>query len=69
LVGDSGEIDPEIYGAVARRFPQQVAGILIRRVGGPRDTPARYQRAFRGVPSSVVRLFREAAELGGLRPE
>ena len=66
LVGDSGEIDPEIYGAMARKFPQQVIGILIRQVGGPRDNPLRYQRALRGVRPSAMRLFRDAAELGGV---
>ena len=30
LIGDSGQHDPEIYGAVARKHPNQVAGILIR---------------------------------------
>jgi phosphatidate phosphatase APP1 len=67
LVGDSGEIDPEIYGAMARKFPRQVAGIYIRQMDGPRNTPLRYQRAFRGVRYEVVRLFREAGELADLR--
>ncbi len=63
LVGDSGEIDPEIYGAMARKFPGQVATIFIRQLAGSRDTTARYQRAFRGVRECGVRLFREASEL------
>jgi phosphatidate phosphatase APP1 len=63
LVGDSGEADPEIYGAMARRFPDQVAGIFIRQIHGRRDTAARYERAFREVPEPTVRLFREADEL------
>jgi hypothetical protein len=32
LVGDSGEKDPEVYGHVARLYPQQIVQILIRRV-------------------------------------
>jgi hypothetical protein len=67
LVGDSGELDPEIYGAMARKFPRQVAGVFIRQIPGPRDTPARYQRAFRGVRYEVVRLYREAADLADVR--
>jgi hypothetical protein len=67
LVGDSGEIDPEIYGAMARKFPRQVAAIFIRQLSGPRDTTARYQRAFRGVRECAVRLFREADELAAAR--
>ncbi|MEX2174558.1 MAG: App1 family protein [Pirellulaceae bacterium] len=69
LVGDSGEIDPEIYGVLARRFPQQVAGIYIRQIEGPGDTPARYQHALRGVPYEVVRLFHTAEELQDVRLE
>jgi phosphatidate phosphatase APP1 len=63
LVGDSGEHDPEIYGVMARKYPGQVTGVFIRQVEGPRDTAARYQRAFRGVPYEVVRLFRDPDEL------
>jgi phosphatidate phosphatase APP1 len=69
LVGDSGEIDPEIYGAMARKFPQQVAGIYIRQLGDRRDTPARYQRALRGVRPGAVRFFREASDLADVRLE
>jgi phosphatidate phosphatase APP1 len=63
LVGDSGEHDPEIYGAIARRFPQQVAGIFIRRLGGPSSKRRRFASAFEGVDSSIVRLFRHAWEV------
>lgn len=67
LVGDSGEIDPEIYGAMARRFPRQVAGILIRQLDGPKNAPARYAKAFRSVPFDLVRLYRDASELADLQ--
>jgi phosphatidate phosphatase APP1 len=33
LVGDSGEKDPEVYGAFARRYPDRVVAIWIRNVG------------------------------------
>jgi phosphatidate phosphatase APP1 len=69
LVGDSGELDPEIYGAMARKFPRQVAGVYIRQLGGKRDTPARYQRAFRRVRYEVVRLFRDADALADVQIE
>jgi phosphatidate phosphatase APP1 len=68
MVGDSGEHDPEIYGAMARRYPRQLAGILIRQLDGPRNSPSRYARAFRGVPYDAVRLYRDAADLADLRP-
>jgi phosphatidate phosphatase APP1 len=63
LVGDSGEHDPETYGALARRYPRQVVGLLIRQLGGPSDTRRRYARAFRSVDASLVRLYRDAEEL------
>jgi phosphatidate phosphatase APP1 len=67
LVGDSGEADPEIYGAMARKYPLQVAGIYIRQLGGPKDAPARYAKAFRCLPESGFRLYREAQELAEVR--
>jgi phosphatidate phosphatase APP1 len=67
LVGDSGEADPEIYGAMARLFPRQVAGIMIRQLDGPKNSPARYAKAFRRVPYDTVRLYRDACELTDVR--
>ena len=67
LVGDSGEADPEIYGAMARRFPQQIAGILIRQIDGAKNSPTRYSKAFRRVPYDAVRLYRDAGELADVR--
>lgn len=37
LVGDSGERDPEIYGALRAEFPGRVAAIFIRDVGRPSE--------------------------------
>jgi phosphatidate phosphatase APP1 len=68
LIGDSGEHDPEIYGAMARRYPHQIAGILIRQLDGTRNSQARYARAFRQVPYDAVRLYQGAADLADLRP-
>ncbi len=67
LVGDSGEHDPEIYGALARRYPHQVVGILIRQLTGERSLRRRYARAFRRVDVSQLKLFEHASELAGLR--
>jgi hypothetical protein len=63
LVGDSGEHDPEIYGAMARRFPNQIVGVYIRELPEAVVTRRRFLRAFRGVNPAAVRLFREAEEL------
>jgi hypothetical protein len=62
LVGDSGERDPELYGALARRFPRQVIGIWIRQLESLPELK-RYVRAFRGVPQGCWHLFRSAEEL------
>ncbi len=63
LVGDSGEHDPEIYGALARRFPQQIAGIYIRHLDTKHSHPRRYARALRKIDPARVLIFREATEL------
>jgi hypothetical protein len=67
LVGDSGERDPEIYAALARRYPDQVTRVLIRDVNQA-DTN-RYAQAFRGVSPEVLTVFRDPAQIAGaLRP-
>lgn len=63
LIGDSGERDPEIYGALARKFPKQIARILIRDVTGESASPGRYQKAFRDVPIEKWQIFREPSEI------
>lgn len=67
LVGDSGEQDPEIYGDLARQFPEQVARILIRDVTGEGAESDRYRGAFRGLSAERWRIFRDPAELGAIR--
>ncbi len=49
LVGDSGERDPEVYGDVARQFPERTKDIIIRRVEGAKNDLERFERAFEGV--------------------
>jgi len=65
FVGDSGEKDPEIYGTIARRFPEQAVRIFIRDVTDePADAP-RYKDAFDGVPRAKWSVFKDAKELPG----
>ncbi len=68
LVGDSVEADPEIYGAAARHFPDQVQQILIRSLPGPKNDPGRYAAAFRGLRPGVVRMFRAASDIAQQLP-
>ena len=63
LIGDSGERDPEIYGALARKFPTQVIRIYIRDVTNEAAESERYQKAFRAVPRATWQIFRDPAEL------
>lgn len=58
LVGDSGEKDPEIYGSIARKYPQQIERILIRRVEGRKWTRKRVDKAFRRIPRELWQTFR-----------
>ena len=66
LVGDSGEKDPEIFGALARNHPRQIHSIFIRDVTGEPANAARYQRAFTNVPVGTWQIFREPAEMRAL---
>lgn len=63
LVGDSGEKDPEAYGAIARRFPKQIERIWIRNVTGEKPDAVRYKRAFDGVRAEKWQVFDESREL------
>jgi hypothetical protein len=63
LVGDAGERDPEIYAGLARRYPQQIARILIRDVTGKPADSERYRTAFRGLSPGLWQVFRAPAEI------
>jgi len=71
LVGDSGERDPEVYAAIARRHPRQVSGVVIRQVAGkaPREKiRARLERLARRLPDRMMHVFSAAEELAGFLP-
>ena len=63
LIGDSGERDPEIYGALARKFPEQIIHIYIRDVTKETDEAKRYQEAFRDMPRAKWHIFRELSKI------
>ena len=63
LIGDSGEQDPEIYGAIARRYPGRIRHIYIRRVTPEVPDGARYRDAFAGLPAASWTLFEDAAAI------
>jgi phosphatidate phosphatase APP1 len=69
LVGDSGERDPEVYAAVARRRPEQVAAVLIRRVAdrqAANHLSLRFAKLARHLPDGAWQTFAAAEELGAL---
>lgn len=55
LVGDTGERDPEIYAAIARRFPDRVRSIWLRDPvpGGTPGVRARLDAAYDGLPRAL----------------
>ncbi|WP_207397788.1 phosphatidate phosphatase App1 family protein [Bremerella alba] len=57
LVGDSGEKDPETYGVMARKFPDQVVKIFIRDLGGKKSSDQRFAQAFKRVPQEKWQRF------------
>jgi phosphatidate phosphatase APP1 len=66
LVGDSGERDPELYAAIAKRNPRQVAGVAIRQVDGkpPREkVRSRLDRLARRLPDGTMQIFTVPTEL------
>jgi hypothetical protein len=63
LVGDSGEMDPEIYGTLAREHADNIRWVFIRDVTGEAATTERYRKAFNKVPPERWRIFREPKEL------
>jgi phosphatidate phosphatase APP1 len=63
LIGDSGEKDPETYGELARRFPEQIVKIAIRDVTDEPADADRYDAAFRDVPPDRWQVFDSADEI------
>ena len=68
LVGDSGEKDPEVYGALARTHPDQIVRIFIRDVTDEPADAERYRRAFVDVPAEQWMIFKDPAEIAARLP-
>jgi len=66
MLGDSGEKDPEIYLGFRERHPDNVVGIVIRKVHGDKSPPNRFKgidvvRDWAERPRVVADLIRSAA--------
>lgn len=59
LVGDSGELDPEIYGNIARLYPKRVLRIFIRAVKGEKGDEERFTKAFKDVSRDKWFIFND----------
>jgi phosphatidate phosphatase APP1 len=63
LIGDSGEKDPEVYGAIARQFPGRIARIFIRRAPGDTSGAARFDTAFTSIDRDIWQVFDVPSEI------
>lgn len=63
FVGDTGEQDPEVYGELARRHPEQIQLLALRNITAAKIDDARMRRALQGVKVERVLLFEQAEEL------
>jgi len=62
LVGDTGEKDPEVYGELARKYPNQIVQISLRNVTSEKKDSARIQAALAEVPENKWCLFSKALD-------
>ncbi|TWT60229.1 phosphatidate phosphatase App1 family protein [Rubinisphaera italica] len=63
LFGDTGEKDPEIYGDIARRFPDQTLGICLRNVSPDLPGSIRFRKAFTNVSPRKWIIFEDVLRL------
>ena len=66
-VGDSGELDPEIYSKLYEKYPQTLVHIFIRDIcKTPQCLPTceeRYKKAFEKVPTERWTVFKDPKEI------
>lgn len=63
LVGDTGEQDPEIFGDLARSYPERIRRIFLRNASAETRENPRLSAAFPGVPVEKWILVQNAEEL------
>lgn len=69
LVGDSGEQDPEVYAALLREYPDQVAGVYIRNVTQAASDDERFATLFNGIEPERWHLFDDPGQLHADEPQ
>jgi phosphatidate phosphatase APP1 len=65
LIGHSAGPDPEVYAALARRYPQQIRAIYIRQAPGS-EKVRDWKETFNGLPADHWKVFSQPAELPAL---
>ena len=68
LVGDTGEQDPEIFGALAGEFPKQVLRVFIRESQTPPADAKRLEKAFEKLPREAWHVYTKPEELADKIP-
>ncbi len=63
LVGDIGEVDPEIYAELYKVYPEQIAKILIRSHGDHDDIENRIDQIYSNIPEEKWLLFENPQEI------
>ena len=63
LVGDSGEKDPEIYGTIAREYPDRVRAIFIRAIKSESFDDERFLTAFQDVAPEKWQVFNDPKQV------
>lgn len=70
LIGDSTQSDPEAYGDCARKFPEWVGAIFVRKVKDiagmdeeSKNGDERFEKAFEGVDRAVWHVFEDPGEV------
>jgi len=69
LVGDSGEQDPEVYAALLREYPDQVAEVYIRNVTQATTDDERFATLFSGIDPKRWHLFDNPGQLHADEPQ
>ncbi|KIK54891.1 hypothetical protein GYMLUDRAFT_889270 [Collybiopsis luxurians FD-317 M1] len=59
-VGDSTEMDPEVYGKIFREHKDFIRCIWIHVVDGAKNEQTRFDAAFEGVPKEKYRLYKDS---------
>jgi len=68
LVGDSGEKDPEVYGTVAKHYPNQIKHVFIRNLLPENNQNERFSKAFETLPEDRWTVFRNPSDLMKFNP-